>query len=188
MALAFGYDAMLGITLPLPGRDIHMSQHVGDELSAQGEGAAPPAERTVDLVDPAYPLARAGDEGWDYHRMLTADLNGDGRMEIVHLIARVDRYAPGPNGFAWDDGHVWQVYVEDGDGGVTYLFSRWVQLGELRIASLDPFVEPETRGLAIIALEGARVALYRVDYRGTGDFDTIEVAGMPILAEAMLMP
>lgn len=191
VALALGYDALLGIDLPLPGREVRLAD------GGDGPGAAPaaddelpsePSERVVNLIDPAYPLARAGDPGWDYHRMLTTDLNGDGRLEIVHLIARVDRYAPGPNGFAWDDGHVWQVYVEDGDGEVTYLFSRWVQLGELRVASIDPFVEPESRGLAIVALEGARVALYRVDYRGTGDFDVVEVAGVPILAEAIQVP
>lgn len=160
-----------------------------EQVPAETENGEPDFQtvqqgRPVNLVHPAYPLAHAGDEGWGLHYRLVADLTGDGRPETVHLIARVERSMRDASGFAWDDGHLWQVYVEDADGATTHVFSRWVQIGTVRAALIDDGVRPDLRGLAITTLEGAGVGLYRIAYRGPGDFEAFELVHVPLLAEA----
>lgn len=138
----------------------------------------------VNLVSPHYPLAKAGDEGWDYHRVLVEDLNGDGRDDTVHVIAKIERHHTNPSEFLWDDGHIWQVYVEDADGQLTYVFSNWVQLGQLRVVSPDYFAYPDMKGIGIINEQGAGITLYHVRYIGPNDFSSHRLGSMPILREA----
>lgn len=147
-------------------------------------GDMPPHEEHVDLLSEFYPSAVAGDEGWDYHRMLTADLNGDGRDETVHVIANAGRYGPGPDDYSWDDGHIWNVYIEDADGQKTDVFRGWVQLGQLRVRSLDPYSDDGTRGLALLLEEGAGITLYRVVYAAPGELTTTKLAGVLTWNEA----
>lgn len=155
----------------------------GLDEEGPGQSWPSPVAVEVDLIHPAYPLALAGDPGWDYHKTLKVDLTGDGREETVHLIAQVDRTRRSDRDeFAWDDGHVWQLYVEE-EGHVTHLFSQWVQIGEIRAAAVDPLLAPDRRGLLLLSLEGAGVGVYRLDYRGPGDFTTFELMQVPILAE-----
>lgn len=136
----------------------------------------PSAEQPVDLVSQFYPSAAVGDEGWDYHRVLTEDLNGDGREETVHVIANASRYGSRPDDFSWDDGHIWNVYIEDADGRRTDVFRGWVQLGTLRVRSLDPYSDDGTRGLALLLEEGAGIKLYRVVYDAPGELTTTQLA------------
>lgn len=172
---------------------------------------------SVRLVLQRYPSARAGDPGWDLHRTLVLDLNGDGREETVHVIASVERAgggavagsgasagsgagAGGASGtgagsdsgvpgsradeFMWDDGHVWNVYIEDEDGNVTEVFRGWVQLGELRVRSLDPFAEGTGPGLLLLQEEGAGITMYRVFYDGPGRVRAEKLAGASTWSEA----
>lgn len=186
-----GYLAPLDTFVP-PGEErteVTGTPAPAHEPPGQPGGDAPaattvPQGRPVNLVHPGYPLAHAGDEGWGLHHRLVADLTGDGRPETVHLIARVERSTRDPSGFAWDDGHLWQVYVEDPDGPTTHVFSRWVQIGTVRAGLIDDSARPDLRGLAITTLEGAGVGLYRIAYRGPGDFDAFELVHVPLLAEA----
>jgi hypothetical protein len=92
------------------------------------------------LIDPAHPKAVAGQRGWGYYRSASVDLDGDGTREKIYLIANVATRRGHP---LWDDGHIWQVYVEVAGGVRTYLYSRFVQLGQLEL-----MVTPAERGLA----------------------------------------
>lgn len=191
--ISLGYLSPLDTFVPpweQPG-DVAEPPEPVEDVSAEPEGRGPDPDfqtvqlgRPVNLVDPGYPLAHAGDEGWGLHYRLVADLTGDGRPETVHLIARVERSRWDASGFAWDDGHLWQVYVEDADGSTTHVFSRWVQIGTVRAALIDDNARPDLQGLAITTLEGAGVGLYRIAYRGPGDFDAFELVHVPLLAEA----
>jgi hypothetical protein len=117
------------------------------------------------LVDPTVPRAAEEPAAWGYRQAASADLNGDGNLETVVLVARVETIGPGR--VAWDDGQPWQLYVEDADGNLTIVFSRYVQLGTLAMR----VTLPETLGRpAIVLLEHMPdgMTLYEIDYLGPG--------------------
>jgi hypothetical protein len=133
----------------------------------EGEGepppvALPPADPSIDLVDPAMPLAVAGEEGWDYRLAADADLNGDGVLERVILTARVEMIRGRP---AWDDGQPWQVYIEDEGGRRTHVYAQRLQLGTLtmRVTRADAG-QPAT----VVLLEHLpdQLSLYEIAYSG----------------------
>lgn len=147
--------------------------------SGATDPSVPPPAPTVDLVDPQYPPALAGDPGWNWHTQSEADLDGDGVSETVHVIARVERIErEGSDEFAWDDGQPWQVYIEAADGDRTHVYSRWVQLGWLRAAVAE---EQGVRSLIILEEQGAGLRLFQVAYRGPGDAQAEQLAGVPLL-------
>ena len=122
------------------------------------------------LVDTAIAPAVAGEDGWNYAQEVEADLDSDGQAERLVLTARVELYRGRP---AWDDGQPWQVYVEEGDGRRTYLYSRFVQLGTVAMR-----VGRAEGGLAasVILLEHLpdRLAVHEIQYDGPNDVTTSE--------------
>lgn len=122
------------------------------------------------LVDPAFPAALPGEQGWDFVRAVEADLNGDGREAQVLLMARVEIVRGRP---AWDDGQPWQVQVVEPEGARTLLYSRRLQIGTLTVRLV--YAEPGSAA-AILLLEHTPdgMALYEVHYRGPDDFDLSE--------------
>lgn len=139
-------------------------------------------DRPVNLLDPRYPAATAGQQGYHYHESAAADLDGDGRAETVHVIARVERTGqPPPGDVAWDDGQPWQVYVEAAGGARTHLYARWVQLGRLRVMIGERGSKPV---LVILEEGGAGLALYQVTFGGQGQFQAVELAQVPVLDRA----
>jgi len=89
---------------------------------------APSTTTNVNLVDPHKPLAVAGQSGWEYQRTASADFDGDGTTETAVLIAQVNLYHDRP---AWEDGHVWQLYIEEADQTRTYLYAQFLPFGVL---------------------------------------------------------
>lgn len=97
---------------------------------------APPAPAAVpELIDPAIPPAIAGEDGWNFHQSVPADLTGDSQAERVVMTARVELIRGQP---AWDDGQPWQVYVESSNGDRTYLYAQRLQLGTLTLRLSQP--------------------------------------------------
>lgn len=143
-----------------------------------GDSAAPadttPSPRGLGasaLVDSTITPAVAGEDGWDYHLSSAADLDGDGQSERVVITARVEMVRGRP---AWDDGQPWQVYVEEPDGGRTYLYAQRLQLGPLvmRVTLAEDSARP-----TVVLLEHLpdRIRLFEVEYGGPSDVSITEV-------------
>jgi hypothetical protein len=133
--------------------------------AGQGEPAPvpmPPASPSIELVDPAIPLAVAGADGWNYRQAADADLNGDGVAERVILTARVEMIRGRP---AWDDGQPWQVYIEDDAGRRTHIYAQRLQLGTLtmRVTRAEA-----GQPASVVLLEHLpdQMSLYEVAYTG----------------------
>ncbi|HYF80603.1 MAG TPA: hypothetical protein VD973_26130 [Symbiobacteriaceae bacterium] len=151
------------------------------ELEARNKELAnrlSPETRTVNLINPNYPPAVAGATGWEYHQTLSADLDGDGEKERVAVTTNA-AWMPELKEFAWDDGHPWHVYVEEADGGRTYLFSNWIQLGRL-----DVILDREGPGLFILSSRGGGLEIYRATYEGPGQVITTEAFSIPLSVSA----
>lgn len=137
--------------------------------AAASERAASAAP--VVLVDTTLPPATAGEAGWGYHLRADADLDGDGRPERASLIARVAS-APG-EGFLWDDGQPWQLYIQAADGTRTDVYRRFVQLGtvEAHVATAE-----SGSGRVILLVEQVphSMRIYEVTYTGPGRVTTVE--------------
>ena len=134
--------------------------------SARGDsvGAARPASPAFgSLVESGIPLAAAGDSGWKYQQRVRVDLDADGADETVVLISDVtvdDRGRP-----LWEDGHRWQVYVDEPDGERTRLYARFLSFGKLT-ASLTR----DSSATAIVLLEQTphRLGAWVITYQGPG--------------------
>jgi hypothetical protein len=120
------------------------------------------AESTVSLIESRVPRAAAGDSGWQYQQRASADFDGDGRAETAVLIADVVLDARGRPG--WEDGHRWQVYVEEADAVRTYAYARFLPMGKLTAELTRPDSGPPT----ILLLEQTphAVGVYEIRYAG----------------------
>jgi hypothetical protein len=120
-------------------------------------------DSAADLIDARVPRAVAGDSGWRYQQRVRADLDADGEQETAVLIADVGLDGQGTP--MWEDGHRWQVYVEEQDGRRTYLYARFLPNGKLLAAVADAASGTTP---AIVLLEQTRFMLgaYELAYRG----------------------
>jgi hypothetical protein len=109
------------------------------------------------------PRAIAGDAQWQYVQRATADLNGDGRNEIAVLIADVVLDARGEP--LWDDGHRWQVYIEEPDSTRTYVYARFLPHGKLE-ASVTVPDEEKMPTIVLRELTPHLLGVYEVRYAG----------------------
>jgi hypothetical protein len=126
----------------------------------------------VDLTDPKYPAAVAGDDRYEYHKSGERDLDGDGVAETVHVIAQAVK---DESGYQWDDGEPWHVYVEEPSGERTYLYSGWVQLGTLEVGFI--WNDDNVTDLLLTYQGGSAFNVYCAEYRGPLDVLTTDVAG-----------
>ena len=115
------------------------------------------------MLDARVPAAKAGDPGWMYAQRVTADFDGDDKDETAVLISDVTL----DNGGAplWEDGHRWQLYVEESDGAVTRLYAKFVPRGRV---TADVGVPPAGKELYIVVVEHSpdRIGVYEYEYRG----------------------
>ena len=140
-------------------RDAPPAEVEGGRIGVNVPAPAPPA---VSLIDSTIPPAVAGEDGWDYHQSVEADLDRDGRPERVVIMARVALVRGRP---AWDDGQPWQVYVEAPDRRRTSLYAQRLQLGTLgmRVGRADV-----ARPASVVLLEQLpdRLSVHEVFYLG----------------------
>jgi hypothetical protein len=120
-------------------------------------------EAVESLLDARVPPAKAGDPGWPYAQRVSADFDGDGKDETAVLLSDVT--LDGGGAPLWEDGHRWQVYIEEGDGTITRLFARFVPRGKV---TADVGVPPAGKELYIVVIEQSpdRVGVYEFEYRG----------------------
>jgi hypothetical protein len=141
----------------------------GDSV-ADAPAAAP---APVVLVDTTVPPAVAGVEGWDYHLRASVDLDGDGQTERASLIALVGRGPDPDDGFLWDDGQPWQLYIEEPDGTRTYAYRRFVQLGSVE-AHVSTAQSGGGRVLLVVEQLPQAMRIYEVTYAGPGRVTAVE--------------
>jgi hypothetical protein len=72
--------------------------------------------------------------GWGYRREVSADLDGDGKLERLVIAADV---AMGPTGPLWQGANRWAVYVEPAKGERTLLYGALVPNGFAEAAVLQ---------------------------------------------------
>jgi hypothetical protein len=133
---------------------------------AVGCTSSPPAgnpDPASNLLEARVPRAVADDPGWNYQQRADADFDGDGMNETAVLIADVVLDAQG--GPLWEDGHRWQVYVEERDGVRTYLYARFLPNGKLTAEVTRPNAG---RAPTIVLLEHTPEALgvFEFSYQG----------------------
>jgi hypothetical protein len=131
-------------------------------------GTPAPAEKpdtapAIDLVDARVARAAAGDPGWAYQQRVVADLDRDGTRETAVLIADVALGAGGQP--LWEDGHRWQVYVEEDTGARTYLYARFLPNGRLT-ADLGAAPPGEAPTIVLFEQTPDAVAAYELRYEG----------------------
>ena len=115
------------------------------------------------MLDARVPAAKAGEPGWMYAQRVSADFDGDGTDETAVLISDVTLDASGAP--LWEDGHRWQLYVEEESGEITRLYARFVPNGKV---TADVGVPPAGKELYIVVVERAadRMGVYEYEYRG----------------------
>ena len=120
------------------------------------------------MLDARVPTAKAGDPGWMYAQRVTADFDGDGQDETAVLISDVTLDNGGSP--LWEDGHRWQLYVEESDGKVTRLYARFVPRGKV---TADVGVPSAGKELYIVVVEHSpeRMGVYEYEYRGPSTAD-----------------
>ena len=120
------------------------------------------------MLDARVPAAKAGDPGWMYAQRVTADFDGDDRDETAVLISDVTL----DNGGAplWEDGHRWQLYIEEPDGQMTRLYAKFVPRGRV---TADVGVPSAGKELYIVVVEHSpdRMGVYEYEYRGPMNAD-----------------
>ena len=136
------------------------------EASAQHTDAG--ADSTATMIDATVPTALAGDSGWKYAQRATADFDGDGDDETAVLISDVALDARGRP--LWEDGHRWQLYVQEHDGKTTRLYARFLPRGRV---TADVGVPAAGTKLFIVLTEQSpeRLGVYEYEYRGPNNAD-----------------
>jgi hypothetical protein len=119
------------------------------------------AQSVKDLLDPRVPPASAGDPGWSYQQRVVVDLNADGVTEEAVLISDVTLDARGRP--MWEDGHRWQLYVQDRAGDRTRVYARFLPNGKLTAS----VARSPAGSLTILLLEQTpqSTGLYEIEYR-----------------------
>ena len=124
----------------------------------------------VTLVEPQRPLAVAGQDGYDFQQVATADFDGDGDAEQAVLIADAEVVNGEP---LWDDGHTWQVYVEEATGERTHVYARFLQLGTLEAKTTDVAAGQAPHILLIEQLPDS-LGIYELHYHGPNNVQLAE--------------
>lgn len=139
-------------------------------LAIGGCAERAPGDWPEALLEARVPRAAAGDPSWIYAQRARADFDGDGAQETAVLICDVMLDASAVP--LWEDGHRWQVYVEEPDGARTYLYARLVPNGALT-AELTQGVDGRP---TIVLLERTpdRVGVYELRYDGPENVTGIE--------------
>lgn len=74
----------------------------------------------------------------------------------------------------WDDGQVWQVYIEEATGERTYVFVRFVQLGMVE-AKTTEVKAGQAPTILLIEQWPSLFHVYEVQYRGPQAVQVVEL-------------
>lgn len=160
--------ALLLLILPACAAQPAASSAPGASLASLTPSSSAPS---INLVDPQKPLAVAGDTGWEYQRTATADFDGDGVNEQAVLIAQVGLY----NGrVAWEDGHVWQLYIEEPDGARSYVYAQFLPFGLLEASLVSGSTDGQTK-LILVERTPQTIGVYEVTYAGPRQLRSVEL-------------
>ena len=102
-----------------------------DRLRSRGSESNPLEAAPVDTAR----VKSAEVPSWGYRREISADLDGDRKLERIVIAADV---RVGPSGPLWEDGHRWAVYVEPEKGARTMLYGAFVPNGFAEAAVTAP--------------------------------------------------
>jgi hypothetical protein len=116
------------------------------------------------LTDTSIVQAEAGAKGWMYEQRVMVDFDADGQMETAVLISDVTLDAGGKP--LWEDGHRWQVYVDEPTGERTYVYRQFLPNGSLTADVVRR--ESGTRTLLLEARTPQSISVYEVKYSGPG--------------------
>ena len=152
----------------------------GEGEPAQPAGAPPSPYPTVDLVSPRLDDVAIGQAGWAHGQTATADLDGDGAPERAIIIANAEDYH---GRVLWNDGQIWQVYVEEADGTRTYVYKRLLQLGSVtarlarpeRARPIRPGEQPEPPTILLLEHTPRSFSAYEVRYAGPGQATAVQL-------------
>ncbi|MBI2873772.1 MAG: hypothetical protein HYY09_01665 [Firmicutes bacterium] len=109
------------------------------------------------------------------------DLDRDGVIETLHLVAEVSKLDPHLKGlnqddFIWDDGQPWQVYIEEPTGEQTRIYSRFVQHGWVDVMAVqaaeglnDPTNKKGIVDILILVRSGRKSIRGKVHVAGAGE-------------------
>lgn len=114
------------------------------------------------LTDTTIPRAEAGEKGWAYQQKASVDFDADGELETAVLISDVTLDARGTP--LWEDGHRWQVYVDEPTGERTYVYRQFLPNGKLTADVVRR--ESGTRTLLLVARTPQSVSVHEVKYSG----------------------
>lgn len=114
------------------------------------------------LIDTAIAGAEAGQPGWAYQQRVSVDLDSDGELETAVLIADVTMDARGRP--LWEDGHRWQLYVEEPTGERTYVYRQFLPNGSLTADVVRR--ESGNRTMLLEARTPEAVRVFEVRYSG----------------------
>lgn len=144
--------------------------------------AAPDPPETAQLVEPRVPLAVLGEGRWHHAHRAVADMNGDGSMETAVIMTDVEIGDDGQP--IWEDGHHWQVYIEDGATGErTYVYARFLPHGSLQAHLAWPQQDaPPT--IVLVERTPWSFAAHEVHYGGPGSAVSRVLAERPLRADS----
>lgn len=129
------------------------------------------------LVDDDYPEAAAGDPGWEYAAAISIDLDGDDSAETIVLVANVSLFNGIPG---WNDGQVWQAYVEEPTGERTDLYRQYIQLGNVSLAvSADP--DNESPAILLAENTASHIRMIEIRYHSPENVSAREVFSRDLL-------
>ncbi|MBW3628031.1 MAG: hypothetical protein KY464_01925 [Gemmatimonadetes bacterium] len=133
----------------------------------------------VDLVSTRHDDAVIGQAGWAHGQSATGDFDGDGTPERAVIIANAEDYR---GRVLWNDGQIWQVYIEEPDGTRTYVYKQFLQLGSVlaRVSRAEATDRPAAGNPApsrILLLEQVpqRFSAYEVHYTGPGNAQVVSL-------------
>jgi hypothetical protein len=136
----------------------------------------PPDASRGALTDTTMALAKAGDPGWAYVQRATVDFDADGELETAVLISDVTLDATGAP--LWEDGHRWQVYIEEPTGERTYLYRRFLPNGSLAADVVRR--DSGTRSLLLVARTPHQLTIHEIKYSGPERVLLVNVIERPI--------
>lgn len=122
----------------------------------------PPDATIGALTDTTIPAAVSGQPGWVYSQKASADFDADGQAETAILVSDVPVDARGAP--LWEDGHRWQLYVEESGGERTWLFRQFLPNGTVTADVVRR--ESGTRSILIEARTPDRISVHEVKYSG----------------------